>query len=200
MELHFSEAQASRVLKQRNGLALACAALAILALGTGIAAASRDRQVVLQPILGRAMTVSSAALDRDYLELVTRDTAVLMLNRTPQSLDYWMQAVLKIVHPSAYGKLKGELIKIAADQRGTAIAQYFTMEGLSVDPAHLSSSVTGVLHTMVGREEVSTVHRTFQFQWIYTGVELRLVGFGALEPPSNDTTQAAASSAPGARP
>ena len=40
------------------------------------------------------MTISSADADRDYLELVTRDTAVLMLNRTPQSLDYWMEAVL----------------------------------------------------------------------------------------------------------
>ena len=200
MEISFSQAQAQRVLKQRNGLAVACAALAVVALGTGLAAASRDREVVLQPILGRAMTISSAGVDRDYLELVTRDTAVLMLNRTPQSLDYWMEAVLRIAHPSAMGRLKGELLKIANDQRGTSIAQFFTMEGLRVDPKNLTSEVSGVLHTMVGAQEVSAVRRTFRFQWTYTGIELRLVTFGAVVPANPDQSQAGAASASGTTP
>jgi len=200
MEISFSQAQAQRVLKQRNGLAVGCAALAVVALGTGLAAASRDREVVLQPILGRAMTISSSGVDRDYLELVTRDTAVLMLNRTPQSLDYWMEAVLRIAHPSAMGRLKGELLKIANDQRGTSIAQFFTMEGLRVDPKNLTSEVSGVLHTMVGAQEVSAVRRTFRFQWTYTGIELRLVSFGAVIPANPDQTQAGAASASGTTP
>jgi conjugal transfer pilus assembly protein TraE len=50
--------------------------------------------------------------------------------------------------------------------------------------------VTGVLHTLVGRQEVSAIKRTFRFDWTYSGVELRLVGFGAVVPPG-DTTKSA---------
>jgi conjugal transfer pilus assembly protein TraE len=105
---------------------------------------------------------------------VTRDATVLMLNRTPQNAQYWMDAVLRIVHPSAYGRMKGELLRIVNDQRGSSVAQFFTIEAMKVDPEHLTSEVTGVLHTMVGRQEVAALKRTFRFDWTYTGVELRL--------------------------
>ena len=191
MELGFSQAQAQRVLKQRNMLVLAATGLGIVALLALIAAASRDRQIVLQPVLARPLEISSAGVSRDYLELITRDASVLMLNRTPQSVDYWMEAVLRIVHPSAYGRMKGELIKIANDQRGSSVAQFFTMEGMQVNPDRLTSQVTGVLHTMVGREEVASLKRTFRFEWTYTGVELRLIGFSAIAP------EGSAAAAPG---
>ena len=32
------------------------------------------------------------------------------------------------------------------------------------------------------RQEVASLKRTFQYQWTYTGVELRLIGFGAVVP------------------
>ena len=182
MEVGFSQAQAQRVLKQRNMLVLTTIGLSVVALFSLIAAASRDREVVLQPVLSRPLEISSNGLSMEYLELVTRDATVLMLNRTPQSVEYWMGEVLKIVHPSAYGRMKGELIKIANDQRGSSVAQYFTMEGMQVNPEDLTSQVTGVLHTMVGRQEVASLKRTFQYQWTYTGVELRLIGFGAVVP------------------
>jgi len=182
MEVGFSQAQAQRVLKQRNMLVLAAIGLGIVALFALIAATARDRTVVLQPVLTRPLELSSSGVSREYLEMVTRDAAILMLNRTPQSVDYWMEAVLKIVHPSAYGRMKGELLKIANDQRGSSVAQYFTMEGMQVNPDQLTSHVTGVLHTMVGRQEVASLKRTFRFEWTYTGIELRLIGFGAAIP------------------
>lgn len=190
MELTFSQAQAQRVLKQRNMLALTSVGLGLVAIVSLVAAASRDRQVILQPVLTRPLEISSAGVSREYLEMVTRDATVLMFNRTPQSVDYWMNAVLKIVHPSAYGRMKGELIKIANDQRGSSVAQYFTMEGMTVNPQTMTSQVTGVLHTMVGRQEVAALKRTFRFEWNYTGVELRLIGFGAINAPGSASVQA----------
>lgn len=190
MELTFSQAQAQRVLKQRNMLVLTSVGLGLVAIFSLVAAASRDRQVILQPVLTRPLEISSAGVSREYLELVTRDATVLMFNRTPQSVDYWMSAVLKIVHPSAYGRMKGELIKIANDQRGSSVAQYFTMEGMTVNPETMTSQVTGVLHTMVGRQEVAALKRTFRFEWTYTGVELRLIGFGAVNSPRTSSPDA----------
>ena len=49
-----------------------------------------------------------------------------------------------------------------------------------VDPDKLTSRISGVLHTMVGRQEVSALKRTYEFTWTYTGLELRLTGFRAI--------------------
>lgn len=181
MELSYSHAQNQRVLKQRNMLVVTSLALAGLAGVLGIAASSRDREVVLQPVLRTPLTLSSAGVSREYLEAVTRDAAVLTLNRTPQSLDYWMKSVLELVHPSAYGAVKADLLKIVDDQRGTSIAQFFTVESMKVDPEGLTSEVTGVLHTMVGRQEVSATPKTFHYGWVYNGLSLKLVQFGMVE-------------------
>ena len=49
---------------------------------------------------------------------------------------------------------------------------------LTVDPDALTSEVNGVLHTVVGSKEVTAEARTFRFVWSYSGVSLKLAGFG----------------------
>lgn len=181
MDFSYSHTQSQRVLKQRNMLLVTTVALAALSAALGMAAANRDREIVLQPVLRTPLTLSSAGVSREYLEAVTRDAAVLTLNRNPQSLEYWMSAVLEMVHPSAYGQVKADLLKIVEDQRGSSIAQYFTIESIKVDPQALTSDVTGVLHTIVGREEVSAVPKIFHYGWVYNGMSLKLVQFGMVE-------------------
>src|SRR3546814_13880168 len=106
MEAGFSQAQAQRVLKQRNMLVIASTGLAIVTIFSLIAASARDREIVLQPVLTRQVELRSSGVSRAYLELVTRDASVLMLHRSPSSLHYWLQSVLKLVPPSAYGRLQ----------------------------------------------------------------------------------------------
>jgi conjugal transfer pilus assembly protein TraE len=180
MEIGFSQKQAQRVLKQRNMLAIVTLVLSILSIFALISASARDREVILQPIHSNPLSISSSAVTKDYLEMVTRDAAVMLFNRSPASLEYWMESVLKIVHPSAYGRMKGELLKLANDQRGSSVSYFLTIESMKIDEENLESEVTGVVHTMVGSAEVSAKQRTFRFVWTYTGLELRLVEFGVV--------------------
>jgi conjugal transfer pilus assembly protein TraE len=53
MEIGFSQAQAQRVLRQRNMLVLTSVGLGVVAMFALIAASARDREVVLQPVLTR---------------------------------------------------------------------------------------------------------------------------------------------------
>jgi hypothetical protein len=62
------------------------------AAGLGIAlvvaislAATRDREVVLVPTLRKQLTVSSAGVEADYLELVTRDAALCSSIAAPRA-------------------------------------------------------------------------------------------------------------------
>ena len=70
MDLSISHGQAQRLLKQRNLLAIGCAALFGVSVLLTLTAASREREVVLQPVLARPLTLSSSHIDKDYLELV----------------------------------------------------------------------------------------------------------------------------------
>ena len=178
MDLSISHGQAQRLLKQRNLLAIGCAALFGVSVLLTLTAASRAREVVLQPVLARPLTLSSSHIDKDYLELVTRDAALLTLNRSPSNLQYWMDSILDITDPRTHGRMKAELMKVFSEQNGSNVSQYFTIEKLSVDPEGLTSEVNGVLHTVVGSKEVTAEARTFRFVWSYSGVSLKLAGFG----------------------
>lgn len=178
MDLSISHAQAQRLLKQRNLLAIGCAALFGVSVLLTLTAASREREVVLQPVLARPLTLSSSHIDKDYLELVTRDAALLTLNRSPSNLQYWMDSILEITDPRTHGRMKAELMKVFSEQNGSNVSQYFTIEKLTVDPDGLTSQVNGILHTVVGSKEVTAEARTFRFVWSYSGVSLKLAGFG----------------------
>ena len=178
MELSYSHSHSQRVLRQRNILAIVATALCALTLLLLIFTVSRDREVVLQPILRSPLTVSSAGVSREYLEMVTRDTVVLTLDRSPQNLEYWMNAVLDITSPRMQGKVKADLLKIVNEQRGSSISQFFTIEKMELDTRNLRSEVTGSLHTIVGNKVISNERRTFRYDWEYSGLSLKLVGFG----------------------
>ena len=184
MRAEFAYEEAQKYLRQRNQLALAAGVLAVTTLfGVG-AAATRDRELVLVPVTSERLALSSAGADAHYLELVTRDTALMLLNRSPQGLDYWMTEILKLADPAAHGRLKAELVRIVAEQRGSDISQAFVIRKLEVDPAGLTSTVTGTLKTFVGAQVIASNDRSFRFRWTKRGLSLALSGFELLQDPN----------------
>jgi conjugal transfer pilus assembly protein TraE len=186
MEFSYQHAQGQRILRQRNLLGITTLVLAGLVALLLLISATRRREVVLQPVLRSPLTLSSAGVPREYLELITRDTAILTLDRSPGSLDYWMKSVLEIVSPRAAGKIKADLMKIVNEQSGSSISQYFQLQSMDIDTKNLRSAVTGKLNTIVGQKVVSSEMRTFQFDWEYNGLTLKLIGFGMVTKEKKD--------------
>ena len=177
---HFAHDRAQALLRQRNMLALISSVLVVATIVAAGMAATRDREIVLTPTIARPLTISSAGVTAEYLEMVTRDTALLLLNRSPEGLDYWMENILKLAHPSAYGQLKADLMQIVTEQRGSDVSQSFVIKSMSVDPVRLTSDVSGSLKTFVGAQVISSDERKFRFRWTYSGLQLALVGFAQL--------------------
>jgi len=172
--------RANALLKQRNILVIASLGLLALNISMVIAVVSKDREIILQPMLTKPVTIRTGDVDPTYLEAVTRDTALTLLNRSPATLDYWMSEVLKLVDPTAQGPVKRELMKIVREQRNSDMVQAFAMSALRVSPKSLESQVEGVVSTYVGTKVISNQKRVFNFRWKYEGVSLRLVGFEML--------------------
>lgn len=177
------------LLRQRNAFALTSAGLAVALVVSMGMAATRDREVVLLPTLSKRLIVSSAGVEQDYLELVTRDTALLLLNRSPEGLDYWMNEILKLADPASHGRLKAELVRIVEEQRGSDVTQAFVLKSMTVDPQALTSDVSGTLKTFVGAQVIASNDRTFRFRWTYRGLRLALAGFAQL-PAKDDMKEA----------
>ena len=186
MDYSVGLAQNQRVLKQRNMLGIVVLVLVALVVLLFIIGATRDREVVLQPILRNPLSISSSGVSADYLEMVTRDTALIALNRSPENLTYWMDSILEIAAPEAHGALKRDLMKVVQEQGGSSISQYYTISSMSVDPDRLTSEVSGTLHTVVGSKAVTAEVKRFRFIWKYSGLSLQLVGFGMVRPVEQD--------------
>ena len=186
MKHEFAYEEAQRHLAQRNRFAALAAMLGLTSLIAIGAAATREESVVLVPVTAERLTLTSGALEAHYLELVTRDTALMLLNRAPESLDYWMEQVLKLADPSAHGHLKAELVKIVDEQRGSDISQAFVIGRMEVDPGALTATVTGTLKTFVGAQVIASQQRSFAFTWRRRGLSLGLTGFRQLPDPQEN--------------
>lgn len=188
MHADYAHQRAQALLKQRNIFVISFVAsvvLNLLQMGINLA---KDREVVLVPALSDRMAITSGTVSKDYLEAVTRDVALVILNRSPTALDYWKSNILRVTHPSAHGEVNRELVRLIDELRHSDVTQAFAMTGLRVDPERLVSEVDGVVTTYVGSKVISSQKRTFRFRWKYEGVSLALLGFEMLvderQPPS----------------
>ena len=186
MHADIAHAQAQTWLRQRNQLAAVSVVALITALTATGYAVTKDRQIVLVPMTRSDVTVSSAQISADYLELVTRDTALMLLNRSPEGLDYWMDEILKLADPSAFGRLKAELVAIVEEQRGSEVSQSFIIRRMDVDPVGLKATVTGTLKTFVGPQVIASDDRRFVFRWRQRGLTLALIAFAQEKSPEQD--------------
>ena len=177
MFAQISHERTQALLRQRNLLALTSAGLAIALIIAAGLAATRNREVVLVPTMRVPLTISSAGISAQYLEFMTRDAALMLLNRSPEGLDYWMKQILDLADPAANGRLKAELVRIVDEQRGSDVTQAFVIKAMTVDPANLTSEVKGTLKTFVGATVIASEERRFRFSWTYPGLRLALAGF-----------------------
>ena len=189
MFLDVSHERQQSLLRQRNLFALASASLSVMFTVAAGFATTRDREVVLVPTAARELIVSSSGVSADYLELVTRDAALMLLNRSPEGLDYWMTETLKLADPASHGRLKAELVRIVEEQRGSDVTQAFVITSMTVDPDGLTSEVAGTLKTFVGAQVIASDERRFRFRWTYRGLRLALSGFAQI--PQDNTTEEA---------
>jgi conjugal transfer pilus assembly protein TraE len=177
MHADYAHQRAQALLKQRNVFVISFVASVVLNLFQMGINLTKDREVVLVPLLSDRMAITSGTVSRDYLEATTRDAALVALNRSPTALDYWKASILRITHPTAHGAVNRELVRIIEELRNSDVTQAFAITGLRVDPSKLVSEVDGVVTTYVGSRILSSQRRTFRFRWKYEGVSLALTGF-----------------------
>ena len=173
--------QVSSVIKQRNiaGAALGGAFLVILLLSLALCFNSK-LVIVVPSVVSREYTISGNSVSRAYLEDMSREVITAMLNLTPRNVNYMTGLVLKMVHPSAYGEVKKELLAIQEDVVKRKVSTVFYPVEIKVDEKQLLTQVEGDFNTFVGNSLTSSKRKIFQIAFDYTGAKLTIGGFNEI--------------------
>ena len=95
-------------------------------------ASEKTRVVLIPPKLVDTVVVGDEYVDRQYLILMSRYAIDLLTNVTPETVDKQMVALLSMVAPESYAKVKSYLAKLAKVIKSQRIVQAFAVQKFSV--------------------------------------------------------------------
>jgi conjugal transfer pilus assembly protein TraE len=156
--------------------------IALVAVGSmALALSSKRQEIVLVPTLPSEMNLGTGATQPEYMELLTRDTAALFLNRHPNNTEYFEETLLRLVHPSAYPEISTEIERDRAERIQTQTSTVFLPLEVYVEPSGNYSEIIGRYQTYVGNEMISQDTKVFAMRWQARGLSVRLVDFAEIE-------------------
>ncbi|NEX91219.1 TraE/TraK family type IV conjugative transfer system protein [Caulobacter sp. 17J65-9] len=173
---------AARKLSIKLMLALGFLGLSLVSNAALAVVAATSQKVVLVPTLTDTVEVGSGgAVDRDYLERMSRDAIYLFLNRTPETARYFEAQLERIVDPATYQEIKTALIKDRQDRRETKSSQTFFPSEFYVKPGDLYVEVVGRLQLSDGVSIQSTETKTYALRFARHGTAVRLKSIVEME-------------------
>lgn len=140
-----------------------------------------SRTIVVPTYIPKEISLTNKHVSEEYLELMARDVINMILNITPHSYEYVESYLLKLSHPSHYGKLKQELMELAEDIKMRDVSISFFITHMTVDVSNLKVAVEGHLETRVGLKTVNRELRKYNVVFDYTGARFSIKDFYEVE-------------------
>ena len=147
----------------------------------GFAVSARKESVILVPTLPSELRVGSGSVQAEYIEMLTRDTAYLILNRHPNNTEYFEQALLQIVDPGRYAQVEAQLQADRENRIETATSPSFMPIEIYVDPSGDYSEIVGRHFTYVDQELIASETKVFAARWVRQGMSVKLADFAEIE-------------------
>lgn len=155
------------------GLLAVNATLSITIAGTD----TTEKTIVVPPTLEKPFWVKGSEMSPEYLEEMARYLAGLVLNVTPNSVDTSHEIFLRYVAPANFGDVRTRLA-VEADRlkRDNASAAFYPV-GYQTKAKNRQTVITGDVTTMVGKQVISTVRRSWRFTYTLASGRLEVAEF-----------------------
>lgn len=150
------------------GLLAANILLAMTIAGTD----TTEKTVIVPPTIERPFWVKGAETSPEYLEEMSRYLSTLVLNVTPKSVDANIDVFLRYVAPEIHGDIRSRMAVQAGRLKRDDISTAFYPVGYQTRTGKRQVVVTGDFMTAVGKQVVSSVRRSWRFDYVYTGGRL----------------------------
>jgi len=141
-----------------------------------------ERIVIVPPAIHKTFWVEAERVSPEYLEQMGYFLMQLMLNVTPQSVDYQSKVLLQYAAPSASGEMRTELLAAAERLKRDSAATVFSPQDISVDERALRVGVRGQLTTYISERRVSEVAKGYAIEFQYTAGRIFLKAFRETHP------------------
>jgi len=108
-----------------------------------------DRTIIVPAQLNQEVSLSGAEFSESYMEEMTTFFLGLLLDLTPDNVEYKSSLVLKHVAPGSYNDLKKYFKEEAEKHKKYSLATHFSVTAISVSSA-MEREVTGMLTSRFG--------------------------------------------------
>jgi len=167
-EKNAAEAREAKWRLAALGLVATNVLLAVTIMGTD----TTEKTVVVPPTIERSFWVKGAEVSPEYLEEMSRYLSTLVLNATPKSVDANIDVFLRYVDPNAYGAIRSRMAIQAERLRRDDVSTVFYPVAYQTSTEKAQVAVTGDFVTVVGKQIVSSVRRSWRFDFTHTGGRL----------------------------
>jgi conjugal transfer pilus assembly protein TraE len=169
------EAKAS--VKKLQVVAIALAAAILLCLILMLNLLGRDRTVVSPPTIEKSFWVTSDSASDSYVQQMTQWISSLILDVTPDNIEYKSNILLQYVHPDLHGKLKERQTLLAQSMKKDNVATYFVLSTIRTQPEKLAALITGRFHTLINGNHVGDQEKSFFVRFMMDGGRAQLIEF-----------------------
>ena len=163
-----------------RGLGLVAGVLALAQLLSALALVSligRERVVLVPPSISQPFWVSGGLASHAYLEQMGSFVAWLVLDVTPDSIDWKKDTLLSYVQPDQHGGLKARQ-EVEADRlKRLNASTYFAPQQLVPDEARQQVVVYGRLRTLINGLETASEQKAYRIRFHFIGGRLQLNTF-----------------------
>jgi conjugal transfer pilus assembly protein TraE len=170
-----------RALRRRNqGQALAIGGLTgcmILALSIIVMLLGSVRTVVVPPVLNKTFWVEGGRASSEYLEQMGSFIAWLVLDVTPNSIEWKKEMLLGYVDPAQHGALKSRQEVEAERLKRINAATSFAPQQLVASEEQQSLVVRGRLRTLVNGYETANDLKAYRIDFGHAGARMHVLGF-----------------------
>ena len=136
-----------------------------------------ERVILVPPSINKSFWVESDKVSAEYLEQMAYFLVQLVLNVTPQSIDYQSKLLLQYAAPASYGELKTAMAVAGERLKRDGAATVFSPRTINVDEHTLKVAVEGQLTTFISDRRVSEVSKSYLVELQYALGKITIKSF-----------------------
>ena len=143
-----------------------------------------DEKIILTPGINQEVLISNSGVSKSYLEEVTMMYLPLLLDLSPETVDYKSNTIMKYISSSSsqYMKNLQQYFASAKEEYNKfSLSTYFAVKNLEVSAREMQVIANGTLVSRYGQEGYNSMTASYQISYEWIGGYLRLKEFVKLE-------------------
>lgn len=141
----------------------------------------RERVIIVPAYLKQSFWAEGEVVSKEYLEEMTMFFANLVLNVTPESIEYQSKIVLKYVSPEFHNILYQRLLGEGERLKKESLSTSFRPQEIKADNTKGEAIISGILTQYVGDKKAGQVKESYKATYGYSNGILMLTGFEVLD-------------------